>query len=283
MKRFAALALFCGALALNPGTAQDQKTAPPAPTPPKLQRAVYPVTNGDAPLLAEVVGAHFKGEATVIAAPGNAILVSGTAGSVPEVLKLLDQLDRKPRTVEVEVTLAEVPAPKDGAELSPADLLRDATGKAAPGQRIKLTAVEGQLVSAQSGGSKPYASGTTLVGGGGGFGGKGGGGPPVAQKSFSYHTVGTTVKVTARVGSDDAVALELNVQDSRVRTADAGDEAAAPGMETSSLTTKLNVPAGKTVVAQAVRTAGKGGATIAVVLVTARVVPDAPDTAPKRR
>ena len=103
MKRFAALALFCGALALNPGTAQDQKTAPPAPTPPKLQRAVYPVTNGDAPLLAEVVGAHFKGEATVIAAPGNAILVSGTAGSVPEVLKLLDQLDRKPRTVEVEV------------------------------------------------------------------------------------------------------------------------------------------------------------------------------------
>ena len=79
------------------------------------------------------------------------------------------------------------------------------------------------------------------------------------------------------------MAVELNVQDSRVRAADAGDEAAAPGMETSSLTTKLNVPAGKTVVAQAVRTAGKGGATIAVVLVTARVVPDAPDTAPKRR
>ncbi len=272
MKRLAALTLFCGILALNPGTAQDQKTADPKP-----QRAVYTVVNGDAPVLAEVVGAHFKGEATVIAAPGNTLLVSGTA--VPEVLKLLDQLDRKPRTVEVEVTLAEVPAKdwKDG-EGKLEDLLKDATGKAAPGQRVKLTAVEGQQVSAQSGGSKPFVSGTTMVGPGG-FGGKGGGAPPVAQRSISYRDVGTTVKMTARVGSDDAVALDLSVQDSRVRTVEAGDEVAAASVETGSLTTKVSVPAGRPVVAHAVRTDGKAGATVSVVIVTARVVPDAP---PKR-
>ncbi len=281
MKRLAALTLFCGILALNPGTAQDQKATPPTPAPPKPQRAVYPVANGDAPSLAEVIGPHFKGEATVIAAPGNALLVSGTAETLPEVLKLLEQLDKKPRTVEVEVTIAEVPA-KDWKETEAKveDMLKDSAGKAGAGQRIKLTAVEGQLVSAQSGGSKPYVSGTTLVGGGGGFGGKGGGGPGVAQKSISYREVGTLVKMTARVGADDAVALELNVQDTRVRAADAGDEAAAPAVETNTLTTKVSVPAGTSVVAQAVRTEGKGGATVAVVIVTARVVPLGP---PKRK
>lgn len=280
MKRLSALALFCGTLALNPGGAQDPVPAVrPDPAPAKVQRAVFAVVNGDAPLLAEVVGAHFKGEATVIAAPGDALLVSGPA--TPEVLKLLAQLDKKPRTVEVEVTLAEVPAKdwKDGdGKLD--DLLKDAAGKAAPAQRVKLTAVEGRPVSAQSGGSRPFVSGVAAggPGGPGGFGGKGGGFPP--QRSVGYRDVGTTVKMTARIGSDDAVAVELSVQDSRVRAADAGDEVAAAAVETGSLTTTVSVPAGKAVVAHAVRTEGKAGATVAVVVVTARVVPDA---APKRR
>lgn len=269
MKRFAALTLFCGILALNPGTAQDPKTADSKP-----RRAVYTVVNGDAPTLAEVVGEHFKGEAAVIAAPGNTLLVSGTA--VPEVLKLLEQLDKKPRTVEVEVTVAEVPAKewKDG-EGKIEDLLKDATGKPAPGQRVKLTAVEGQAVSTQSGGTKPFVDGVRAApGGGGGFGGKGGAAP--LTRSISYRDVGTTVKMTARVGADDTVAVELSVQGSRVRAVDAGDETAVAAVETGSLATKLNVPAGKAVVAQAVRTDGKDGGTVSVVIVTARVVPDGP-------
>lgn len=282
MKRLAALTLFCGILSLSPGTAQDRKTTPTEPPAPKPHRTLYLVTNADAPALAEVVGRHFKGEADVIAAPGNAILVSGAAGTLPEVLKLLEQLDKKPHTVEVEVVIAEVPAKdwKEG-EVKADDLFKDATGKAAPGQRIKLTAVEGQPVATTSGGSKPYASGSTLVGGGGGFGGKGGGAPPVAQRSISYHNVGTTVKMTARVGADNTVSLDLSVQDSRVRPPDAADEPGAPSMENNTLATKLNVPVGKAVVAQAVRTEGKGGATVAVVVVAARVVPDAGP--PKRR
>ena len=217
---------------------------------------------------------HFKGEADVVAAPagsGNAILISGAAGTVPEVVKLLEQLDRKPRAIEVEITIAEVPVKKDGPEPSPADLLKDAVGKA--GQRIKLTAVEGQPVTSTTGGSKPYVSGTTMVGGGGGFG-KGGGAPPVAQKSFSYQNVGTTVKMTARVVADDSVVVDLNVQDSKVRLPDAGDEALAAAMENNTLTTKLSVPAGKAVIAQTIRTEGKGGTTVTVVIVTARVVDD---------
>jgi type II secretory pathway component GspD/PulD (secretin) len=274
MKRLAALTLFCGILALNPGTAQERKTTPPDPAPAKAQRAHYAVRHADPLILAEVVGAHFKGEATVIAAPagsGHAVLISGSATAVPEVVKLLEQLDKKPRTVEVEITIAELPAAKDGKELTPADLAT-ALAKDGKGQRIKLTAVEGQQVTTQTGGNKPYVSGV-VAGPGGGFG-KGGPG----QRSISYQAVGTTVKMTPRIGADNAVALELNVQESKVRQPDAGDEAGAPTMENNVLTTKLNIPAGRSVVAQSVRTEAKAGATVSVVVVTARVVNENPGT-----
>jgi hypothetical protein len=273
VKRLAALTLLCGILALNPSAAQDRKSTPPDPTPPKPLRTSYAVRNADPVILAEVVGAHFKGDATLIAAPpgsGNAVLVSGPPATVPEVVKLLEQLDRKPRTVEVVVTIAEVPAPKDGKDLTPADLAAAETlVKDGKGQRIKLTSVEGQPVTTQTGGNKPYAGSSTIVGGERGFG-KGGDGRPFAQKSISYHAVGTTVKMTPRIGSDDSVSLDLSVQESKVRPAE--EEGGVPSFDNNTLTTRLSVPAGKSVVAQSVRAEGKAGPTVSVVIVTARVV-----------
>jgi Bacterial type II and III secretion system protein len=98
------------------------------------------------------------------------------------------------------------------------------------------------------------------------------------QRSISYQPVGTTVKMTPRIGADNAVALELNVSDSKVRAPDAGDEAGASSTENNSLTTRLNVPAGRSVVAQSVRTETKAGAVISLVVVTARVVDENPKT-----
>ena len=279
MKRLAALTLLCGILALNPSAAQDRKSSPPDPTPPKPLRATYAVRNADPAVLAEVVGAHFRGDATLIAAPpgsGNAVLVSGPPATVPEVVRLLEQLDRRPRTVEVEVTIAEVLAPKDGKDLTPADLAAaEALVKDGKGQRIKLTSVEGQPVTTQTGGNRPYAGGSTVVRGG--FG-KEGGGVPFAQKSISYHAVGTTVKVTPRIGSEDTVSLDLSVQESKVRPAE--EEGGVPSFDNNTLTTRLSVPAGKSVVAQSVRAEGKAGPTVSVVVVTARVV-EAGTPAPK--
>ncbi len=277
MKRLAALTLFCGILALNPITAQERKSAPPEPAPPKPERSSYSVRNADPVILAEVVGAHFRGDATLIAAPpgsGNAVLISGSPATVTEVVKLLEQLDKKPRTVEVEITIAEVPAPKDGKELTPADLATaEALVKDGKGQRIKLTSVEGQQVTTTTGGSKPYVSGTTVVGGGfgkGGAGGAGGAGAPFAQKSITYHSVGATVKMTPRIGSENSVSLDLSVQDSKIRPAE--EEGGAASFDSNTLSTKLSIPAGKSVVAQTVRSEGKTGPTVAVVIVTARVV-----------
>jgi hypothetical protein len=271
-RRLAALALLGGLFALH-ATAQDKKSSP-ADTP-KPQRTHYVVRHADPVVLAEVVGRHFRGEADVIAAPagsGGALLISGSPTAVPEVVKLLEQLDRKPRTVEVEIVIAEIPATKDGKDVNlTGDLLAEvAQSKSTTTQRIKLTAVEGQPVSTQTGGDKPYVSGA----GGGAWGGKGGG--PV-QRSISYRPVGTTVKLTARVGAEDAVSLDLNLAVTQVRPPDVADESGSPVFENGSLTTKVNVPAGKAVAVHSVRTEVKSGGTLALVVVTARVVdPDAP-------
>jgi type II secretory pathway component GspD/PulD (secretin) len=258
MTRATTLALLCSLLALGGAAAQDDKSAPAPPA--AAQRAVYHVKYADAAQLAQVAGLHFKGEATVLAAPagsGNALLVSGSAAAVPEVVKLLEQLDRKPRAVEIEVTLAEVAAKdwKEG-ETPAEDAVRPGTL-----QRIKLTATEGQPVASTTGANKPVVSGEGAGGGRGGF-----------QRSITYVPTGTKVKLTARVGAGDAVLVDLSVQEDRVRPADAGDAAGAAAVENATLTTKVSVPANKSVVAQAVRTGGKNGPTVAVVIVTARVV-----------
>jgi len=277
VKRLAALTLFAGILVLNPGTAQDNKIPPSDPSPPKLQRAHYVVRHADPLTLAEVVGTHFKGDATLVAAPagsGSAVLICGTPATVSEVVKLLEQLDKKPRTVEVEIIIAELPVKKDGKELTPAELATaEALVKDGKGQRVKLVAIEGREVMTQIGGSKPYVSSSVVAGG---FGK--GGNPPVAQRSINYQSVGMTVKMTPRIGVDNAVALELNVQESKVRPPDAGDEVGAATMETTTLNTKLNILAGRSVVAQSVRSETKTGAMISVVIVRAKVVDDHPTT-----
>src|SRR5262249_1314888 len=129
-------------------------------------------------------------------------------------------------------------------------------------QRVRLTALEGQPVTSTTGGNKPFTTSSVVAGGGGFGGGKGGGGGgPAMQRSVVDQPVGTTVRLTARVGADNAVALDLNLTDSKVRPAEAGEEGAAPSMENANLTTQLNVPAGKAVMAQSVRTDGKAGGT----------------------
>jgi type II secretory pathway component GspD/PulD (secretin) len=255
MTRLAALSLFAGLLALTPGVAQDKKETPTSPAATKPQRTLYLVKHADAVALAEVIGRHFKGEVEVSPAPAGtarAILISGPPASVPEVVKLLELLDRKPQTIEVEVMLAEVPAAdwKDG-RAGPEDLIKSGTV-----QRIKLTATEGQPITSSTGGSKPVTTGEAINPKG--FG----------QRSVTYMPTGTTLKLTARAGAGGAVAVDLDLKDSRVKT----EGPAAPSTETVSLTTRLTVPAGKPVAAKAVRNESKDGATVSVVVVTAKVV-----------
>jgi type II secretory pathway component GspD/PulD (secretin) len=95
------------------------------------------------------------------------------------------------------------------------------------------------------------------------------------QRSITYHQVGTTVKATSRVAADNSVSVDLKVEDTGIKTAEATDDAAgaaAPGFENANLTTRVSVPPGQAVVAQAIRRDGKAGKTVTLVIVTARVV-----------
>ena len=261
------------------GIAQDKKTiqlkkaSPGGSGVTRVHRTHYVAQNADPVILAEVVGKHFEGEAKLIPAPasGNAILVSGRPEVVADVVKLLEQMDRPARTVEVEIIFVDVPAPKEGKEEDlGGDLLAriETLAKDGSSQRIKLTVVEGQPVTTTTGGDKPIVSRSGPEGKG--FG---------RSSSINYRPLGTTVRLSARVKSYDTVLLDLSLDDSQVRLADPADE--PPSFDKSSLSTTVSVPARKAVLAQAIRTQGKTGVTTSAVIVTARVVDERPTSKPK--
>jgi hypothetical protein len=285
--RLMALTLLGCLLALHSGVAQDvkpDKGQPPGPaddTTPPQRRTVHPLRHADPNAVAQVIARHFKGQVEV-SPLDNGLFLSASPTVTDEVTRLLEQIDRKPRSVRVEVILADVTLRKgpDGKDAE-VDLTGDVAGKLeamaktgqATVQRVKLAAVEGQPVTSTTGGNRPVVTAAAIAGGpGGGFGGKGGG--AVMQRSVSYHSVGTTVKLTARVGAEGVVAVDLNVQESKVRPPEAGEEAAAPSMDNTTLATHVNVPAGRAVVAQSVRSDGKTGTTLSLVLVVAQAVDD---------
>jgi type II secretory pathway component HofQ len=265
-------------LALSAAARAQDKTDPAA----KTGHATYVVRHGDPAALADSLAKHFEGHAAVSVLPvgaGNTLLISGTAAATAELAKLLEQADRPARAVEVEVALAEVTLKTggDGKEAAEPDLTGtgaavlarlEALARAGSGtlRRVKLTAAEGKPVEATAGGQAPVVT-QAVAGGAGGFGGRGG--PPLQQRAVSFHPTGATLRVTARVGPDNAVLLDLAVNETRVKPAEPGADAA--GTETSSLTTRLTVPSGRAVTAQLSRADGKGGRVVSAVVVTARV------------
>jgi type II secretory pathway component HofQ len=265
-RRLAAALLLGAAAAATAAYAQDKPppTAVPPATgePPRRERVVYPVRGGDPAALAELIGKHFRGEVEASAVP-TALVLSGSPAAVGQATELLAQVDRRPRSVELEVTL--VDAVGAGADLPPGPLDRarlDELVKAGGSvQRVRLTATDGRPVTTQSGGDKPYAADVGRAGPKG-----------AVQRAVSYRPMGTTLKATPRVGADGTVVVDLSVQDSSARPAPAADEVGAPAFETASLSTVLVIPPGKAVVAQATRKEGKDGRTVGLVVVTAKVV-----------
>src|SRR5437764_13548418 len=80
--------------------------APAQPAPAERQRTVIVLRNSSARELAAALGEHFKDAADVRVVPeatANALLDGAPAAVLAEVLKAVEQLDRRPRQVEVEV------------------------------------------------------------------------------------------------------------------------------------------------------------------------------------
>jgi hypothetical protein len=281
MTRLLALALLAGLIALTGGHAQDPptKSAPIKPgvgPPADARRTLYTVRAGDPPALATLLGRHFP-EAAISPLPpgsGHGLLISASPGTTGEILKLLEQIDREPRSVVIGVALAGLVAKAEGGK--PAELpeltgtaeqilakLEDLSkaGRVGSLQRFTLTAVEGQPATVTSGGDKPFSFGPPGAGRGG-------------LREVNYRAMGTTVKATGRVGSENAVAVDLSVQDTG--PSPVKEEGAAPAFDTLTFSTKVSVPAGRAVVAQMLRKDGQPGRGVTLVIVTARVVEPGP-------
>jgi hypothetical protein len=276
-KRLAVLAFLGGLLAVVGPTTYAQQPEPKGfrPAPPQPTRKLYTLQHADPVVLAAVVEKHFANQGIVTVTSQGLLVSSAFQGE--EMGKLIEQLDRPQRQVTVVVTLAEVLSKDQLADLkgTPDQVLARLEELGKGGQatlkRVTLTGAEGQPMTTTSGGDRPLVTSRTSVQGG--FGGKGGpGGPPqpVVQRSVDYRQLATTVKMTARVRADGAVAVDLSVKDTGAKPA---AEDGYPAVDVVDLTTRLTVPQGKAVLAQAVEEKDKASRTT-VIVVTARV--DAP-------
>ena len=261
----------------------------PAPEPAagETKRAVYVVKSASAKDLAGALARHFKGAAEVVAGPEGTtrcLLVSAPPAVFDEVLKTIEQLDRPPRTVTVDVLLVELPARKGDEkprgidektftgpieEVAGRVEAMQKKGEALTLKRIQLTALEGQSSSMTLGENKPYTTGSTVTATG------------IARRSIAYRNLGTQVRVTPLIAADGSVLLDLNLEDARMSTHDGlpavgSDEKAqpvvAPEFIQTTLSGKIGVAPGKAVVAKDVKVSTKDGRSGAIVVVGARLI-----------
>jgi type II secretory pathway component GspD/PulD (secretin) len=274
--------LVCALLVLATLSAAAQD-APPAAT----KRGVYAVKYATAKDLAGILATHFKGVADIQASPegtNNCLLINAPPAVFDEVMKTLEQLDRRPQPVAVEVFIVELPAKKaedkdkgldekdvSGTLNEVADRL-DALmkkGEIASFKRIQLATLDGQVGTILLGETRPFVSGVTVAGTG------------RSARSITYKNLGTQLKVTPKVAADGSIFLDLNLQDSRVRPSatatvgmdDNGKPIPATEFLVTTLTSKISVPVAKAVLAKDTRVTSKEGEGETLILVGARLEP----------
>ncbi|MFO0843883.1 MAG: hypothetical protein U0797_16050 [Gemmataceae bacterium] len=283
-RRLLAMAFLVGPLSLFTAAGGSAHDGPAA----KTKRAVYIVKHGDARHMADALAKHFKDDAeiqSVAGGSGQYLLVRADPAVVDEVIKLVADLDRRPRLVAVDLLIADAPA-KAGADdkaLEEAEFTGAAKdvldrvqglqkkGRLSGVKHLRFVAVEGQPTFLSVGESKAYTTGMAGVGRGG----------VAVARPINYRELGTVAKVTARVAAGNTIALDLDVSDSRMHVSDDGvvigkDESGtpvrAPEFIMSQLKSRVSVPAGQAVAARDVRTTAKSGQGRTLVIAAARVV-----------
>jgi hypothetical protein len=227
------------------------------------KRGAYVVKYAAAKDLAGILAKHFKGDAEIQTGPegsSNCLLINASPAVFDEVIKTLEQLDRRPHSVSVEVLVIELPADKDKRpdEKEFSGTIDDVAtrlsammkkGQVAGYKGVQLSALEGQLGMMAVGENKPFTLGPGLV---------------------TYRDVGTRVKVTPQVTADQSVTLDLKVEDGRSR--ESTTVAGRPEFISSSFSGKISVASGKAVLVKNVKVVSKEGEGETLIVVGARVV-----------
>jgi hypothetical protein len=255
LQRLFACALV--ALAALSAAAQERPAVEP-------KRGAYVVKHAAAKDLAGILAKHFKGAAEIQAGPegsSNCLLINAPPSVFDEVMKALEQLDRRPHAVAVEVFVVELPIKKDNDkrpdEKDFSGTIDDVAGRletmlqreqVVSFKRIQLTALEGQAGFVMVGENKVFATGAS---------------------TFTYRQVGAQVKVTPQVMADGSIKLDVNLGDSRAR-----DSADFPGKKEfimTTLTGKLSVAPGNAILAKDAKVVSKEGEGETLIVIGARV------------
>ena len=247
--------------------------ARPRPAPAEVKRTVVVVQHRPAKDLADLLRQYFAGAAE-IQAVGNDLLIRAAPPAFDDVIAAVGKLDREPRTVSVEVLIAEAaPDAKDadfrGPAADVAGRMEEMRGKGGLTElkRVRLTLVEGRQSSLLAGDAKPSVAGIFSTAAG------------RASRAITYRNVGADVQATATVTPDGLVAVDLHLTDVRARVPEDGvpvgvDEKGKQVFATEYLETRWNgrvdVPDGQARVVQDEKAAS--GKTRLIVVVTAQVV-----------
>jgi hypothetical protein len=245
--------------AVLPATAQERPTA-------EQKRGAYVVKYAAAKNLAGILAKQFKGAAEIQAGPegtSNCLLINAPPAVFDEVMKTLEQLDRRPYSVAVELFVIELrPKKADDKVRGPDEKDFSGTidevaahletlmkiGQVIGYKRIQLSTLEGQPGVLAQEENKPFAMGPGHT---------------------TYLNVGTRVRVTPLVTADGSVTLDLSVNDNRGR-----DSATVAGLTEfilTSLTGKVSVAPGKAALAKDAKVISKEGEGETLIVVGARV------------
>jgi type II secretory pathway component GspD/PulD (secretin) len=287
MCRAACLLVLAAVIGVGIGYGQQDAT-PTKKADPELskgKRFLYLVRYGGATDLAASVSQHFKGEPGLQIVPepnANALLVTAPPALSEELVKLFDQLDRRPRQVAIDILMAEIPVDEKGADFDSADFTGPADvvlpkmeqlarkAKAPHLRRFRVSALENQRSAVQVGSSQPHVVGVNQ----GPFGGRAGG--AMQQNVVNYRDVGSLFSVTPRIGADDKVTLDLVLEESRLHTPDdgvaIGGGAIAAEVIRTTLTSKMTIATGHAALAQGVKTEAKDAKVQSIVVVAAKVI-----------
>jgi hypothetical protein len=281
-------------VALGAGRAQEKTSDKGEKAPPeKGKRIAYVVQHGTAKDFAAMLRKHFKDDVEVQVLPGttsNCLLINAPGPVFDEVIKLLAQVDRPPRTLSVDVYIASVSPKKsddktdaakeiDLAEFSgPAsDVVKKARslfqkGSLTSFRHLQFTLVEGQPSSVMLGETRPYVAGMSNLPGG------------RISRTYVFRQIGTQARLTARVAADKKIEIDFEFAESRPQPDDSlvlgkdegGNEVKTTAFILTKHSEKVRVTPGQAVAAKGVKTESKSGKEQTILIVTAKIIdPDA--------
>jgi type II secretory pathway component GspD/PulD (secretin) len=201
----------------------------------------------------------------------NHLILSGAPDAVQSLVTVLEEIDTRPRRIEMRLLLVEIRDAdvqfEDGAFDDYAAALErlQADGAATIVSRVRLSTLENNVAQVQIGATKPTISGRTFD-----RGGRGG-------NSYVMNTEGTLVAVTPRASSDGTIVMELNVEQTRIEdaeqpSADASEEVVPSTLTTASVNTTVSVKDGQTVTLMDFAQGAGNSERKLIVIVTARAL-----------